>query len=286
VSRAPRHHWDDGIIRQLGRWGAAALVVVAAHAGGAWAVMNWRNEASAGEPPAAVMIELAPLAASPEAPPEITPGPPMTEAEPDPPPEPEPEPEVPPEPTPQVAEIPDFDVPELPAVPDAAAVLTPPAPPKPVQKKVEKRPEKPRKVERRKKAERKDQRVERSSAPPSSEAPRAERAVAPQNGVWSASPSRARATWMSRLSAHLNRYKRTPPEQGGRQEPRTVRVTFTIDRNGRVLSQRLAASSGTDVLDRESLAMIRRADPVPSPPADLASSTVTVTVPIRFDPPR
>ena len=147
-----------------------------------------------------------------------------------------------------------------------------------------KKPEKPRKVERRKPVERRERRVERTSAPPASAAPVADRAAAPQNGAWAASAARARATWMSRLSAHLNRYKRTPSDQSGWHERRTARVTFTVDRNGRVLSSRLAGSSGISGLDQESLAMIRRADPVPAPPADLASATITVTVPVRFDP--
>jgi len=278
------HRWREAPLRQIGRWSAAVLVVAAAHAGGAWAVMNWRNEANAGAPAAAVMVELAPLPVSPETPPEITPGPQMVEAEPDPPPEPEPEATPEPEPEPQPVEAPDIKVPDLLAVPNAAAVLAPPPPPKPVDKKVEKKPEKPRKVERRKVVERRERRAERTSAPPASAAPVAERTAAPQNGAWSASAARARATWMSRLSAHLNRYKRTPPDLPGWHDRRTARVTFTVDRNGRVLSSRLAGSSGISGLDQESLAMIRRADPVPAPPADLASATITVTVPVRFDP--
>ena len=61
------------------RWTTAVVLAVAAHGAGAWLALNWKSaEAAAGEPPPAVMIELAPLAVSPDAPPEdVAPGPQM-----------------------------------------------------------------------------------------------------------------------------------------------------------------------------------------------------------------
>jgi protein TonB len=62
----------------------------------------------------------------------------------------------------------------------------------------------------------------------------------------------------------------------------TVRVSFTIDRNGRVLSHRIVASSGHTALDREVSAMLRRASPFPRIPSGFGQSRLSVTVPIRF----
>jgi periplasmic protein TonB len=58
------------------RWGIAAIVVAAVHFTAAWAALNWRNtEATPDAPPPAVMIDLAPLAVAPPAPPqEVAPG--------------------------------------------------------------------------------------------------------------------------------------------------------------------------------------------------------------------
>jgi protein TonB len=61
-----------------------------------------------------------------------------------------------------------------------------------------------------------------------------------------------------------------------------VRVTFTIDRNGRVLSKRIVASSGHAALDKEVEAMLRRASPMPKIPRELGRSTLTVTLPVVF----
>ena len=59
------------------RWTAAGIAVAALHAGGVWLALNWPKPAeAAGEPPAAIMMELAPLAVSPQPPPqEVAPWP-------------------------------------------------------------------------------------------------------------------------------------------------------------------------------------------------------------------
>lgn len=311
--------WEEGTTRQVVRWGLAALLVTTAHAAGAWGVMNWPQDAGPTDPTgAAVLIELAPLPVSPEAPSETEVGPQMAEAEPEPqkpieppvetpepepplpeptrpapePPLPEPEPEpAPPEPElPRPAvEAPDIDVPELPDVPNAAAVLTPPPPPPPPKavakavKKVEKKePLKPRRVERRREVERKDKRAERNSAPPTSEAAPGHTAAAPSQGVTQA-PSRAPATWKSLLYAHLKRHQRYPREALARNQGGTAYVAFTIDRSGRVLSARLARSSGSSMIDQEAVATLQRASPLPAPPPEVRGAMLSISVPLVFN---
>ncbi|MFZ0509363.1 MAG: hypothetical protein WAM29_15125, partial [Methylocella sp.] len=100
----------------LRRWMFAAAAVAAVHAGIAFWVMHSRELTAAGAPPAAIMIELAPLDVAPpaETPPEVTPGPQMRQAEPE---------EVEPPQT--------MAVPELPPVPKPNVVLMTPPKPKP-----------------------------------------------------------------------------------------------------------------------------------------------------------
>jgi len=283
------------------RWALAMLVVAGAHGTAGWMIVTWqRAEAAMGAPPAAVMIELAPLAVAPEAPPqEIAPGPEMVEAQPEPQPEPAiekpPEPEPPPpqpepvvEPSPvepppivepePVAPLPEIKIPELPRLPDAAALLAPPPPPpKPRPKVVERKPPpKPRVVERRKPVNPDKPPAERSSAP-TAQAQAAPTAAAPSPGASSA-PAVSPANWRGTLLAHLNRYKRFP----GGASPGTVQVSFSIDRAGRVLSARLLSGSGDSALDEEAVAMVRRASPVPAPPAGVGGGTVALSVPVKF----
>ncbi|UZF93663.1 energy transducer TonB family protein [Bosea sp. NBC_00550] len=270
------------------RWSLAALVVVSAHGVAGWVVANWqRAEAAIGAPPAAVMIELAPLAVAPESPQQdIAPGPEMVEAQPEPePPPPEPveqpkEPEPPPpEPEPVVIPEPEIKIPELPPLPDAAAILTPPPKeqPKPPPPDVKPKPKpKPKIVERRKPVNPDKPKAEQTTAP-LAQAQDAPRAAAPASGASSASPA-ANASWRGSLIAHLNRFKRFP----NGASPGTVQVAFSIDRGGRVLSARLVHGSGDAALDEEAVSMVRRASPVPAPPDGIGGSSIALAVPVRF----
>ncbi|MGA7383504.1 MAG: hypothetical protein WBW81_02055, partial [Methylocella sp.] len=114
----------------LRRWMFAASVVVLLHGAIVFLLMHVRDTSLAGAPPAAIMIELAPVDVAPpaETPPEVTLGPQMRQAEPE---------EVKPPQT--------MAVPELPPAPKPAVVLmTPPrAKPKPKPKKIVKETPKP-----------------------------------------------------------------------------------------------------------------------------------------------
>lgn len=270
------------------RWTAAGLVVAAVHGVAGWTIATWeRAEAAAGAPPAAVMIELAPIAVAPETTPqEVAPGPEMVESEPEPPPpEPVVEPKLdeppPEEPEPVAVPEPEIKIPELPPLPDAAAMLTPPPPPPPPKPRPpELKPEpppKPRVVERRKPVNRDRPRAERTTAPAAQER-QAETAAAPQAGASAAATAARQASWRGSLMAHLNRYKRFPSGA----TPGTVQVAFRIDRAGRVLSASLVRGSGDAELDREAIAMINRASPVPAPPEGMGGSVLALAVPVRF----
>lgn len=93
------------------RWGTSFALVLAAHAGAVAGVLVWSaHGVPAAPPPAALVMDLAPMVQAPEAPPQdLPPAPQAVEPEP-PPPEPEPEPE-------EVVE----DIPEPPPQPDPPA---------------------------------------------------------------------------------------------------------------------------------------------------------------------
>ncbi|MFT4116034.1 energy transducer TonB family protein [Bradyrhizobium sp.] len=97
------------------------------------------------------------------------------------------------------------------------------------------------------------------------------------SGVSSQSP----ANWQSQVMAHLERRKRYPAEVRARGARGTVYVRFTIDGSGNVLSASLVQSSGFPELDQETLALVRRASPIPTPPPGANRS---ITAPVRFSP--
>lgn len=109
-----------------------------------------------------------------------------------------------------------------------------------------------------------------TTAPPSRPAPPA------------ASASAAAQTWQGRLLAHLERRKRYPAEARARRLQGVAHVCFTMDRQGRVLSATLERSSGHAALDREALALLQRAQPLPAPPDETPGERITLTVPVEF----
>lgn len=84
------------------------------------------------------------------------------------------------------------------------------------------------------------------------------------------------------LSAQIARTKRYPQKAMARHEEGLVRVSFTIDRNSRVLDSRVLESSGSADLDQELLAMVTRAQPLPKPPPAAKAADLTFTVGTRF----
>lgn len=91
-------------------------------------------------------------------------------------------------------------------------------------------------------------------------------------------------TWESLVKGHLNRYKKYPTDARRRARTGQAIVTFTVNASGRVQGNQLHTSSGTISLDREALAVLERAQPLPKPPAEILSDgRYSVTMPINFD---
>ncbi len=96
----------------------------------------------------------------------------------------------------------------------------------------------------------------------------------PSSGV---GPGRSDAdsNYPGRVYAHLARYQRAPSDGG----QGVARVTISLDGNGRVLGVRLTQSSGNAGYDQEAQALVRRASPLPPPPA---AKPLTLGWSVRF----
>jgi len=227
------------------RWSLGLLVVLGVHIGaGVWA-MYWRAEAKPIElSPPAMLVELAPLPAA--APQPAPPPPPVKPVEPE-------LPKLTPAPKPKLAVAP--------------KPKPKPRPPKPVE------PPKPQ--------------AKPTEAPPQPAAPAEQKPVAkaPSAAQPSASnaASKAKQTWQSKLLSHLSRYKRYPDDARRRGFEGTSKVRFTLDGKGKVLSVSLVGTSGSASLDRATLAMIRRAQPLPAPPPELLTNgSLELTAPFVY----
>jgi protein TonB len=90
------------------------------------------------------------------------------------------------------------------------------------------------------------------------------------------------ASYYRQLARALQKHKHYPSQARRLRQEGTVKVRFTIDRHGRIISQHIVASSGHTRLDREVEEMLRRASPLPAIPASLSRSQLTLTLPIVF----
>ncbi|MYK91112.1 MAG: energy transducer TonB, partial [Synechococcus sp. SB0669_bin_8] len=109
-------------------------------------------------------------------------------------------------------------------------------------------------------------------------------AVAPTPALDTVDLARLQNQYGKAAHLWLNKHKRYPSRAQYRGDEGTVLVTFTVNRHGEVLEYSLERSSGNALLDKEALAAIRRAQPLPVFPEDLAEvkETITVRVPIQF----
>ena len=244
-----------GDIGGVRRWVVCAVVVLGLHAGAAAAVAFWHDPVEGSDADAAIVVDLAPIAASPnETQDDIAPGPQQQQAEapPDaPPPKPDEKVEAkieppPPEVTPEVV---------LPR----EEPVRPPEPPTP---------------------------VERPPAPVTTAPQRQPRTAVVATAVVIAPSTAVQAeirSWHGQIVAMIERHKGYPAEARARGEKGIAQLAFTLDREGRVLASRVVRSSGSASLDQETMATVRRAQPFPPPPADYPGAKFDFTVPIRFN---
>ena len=110
-------------------------------------------------------------------------------------------------------------------------------------------------------------------------------AAAPTSVLDTVDLAQLRSQYSKTAHNWLNKYKRYPPRAQYRGEEGTVLVTFVVNRHGEVLNHEVERSSGNPLLDKEALAMIKRAQPLPVFPDELAKvkDTITVRVKIPFE---
>ncbi|GEK96382.1 hypothetical protein GKA01_15790 [Gluconobacter kanchanaburiensis NBRC 103587] len=222
-----------------------------------WALISVPPQAPLAEPaPAAISIDLAPAPAPVPVPQQDSdPGPQQVVASTEPQSDDPPKVEAPPSPAPN----PPVPVPKAQKVRPHKPSLHSPAPPVPL----------------------KAASAEKTTAPRSVDVPPAARPSA-SSVASSSQASHDPVTWQGELLARLERFKRYPAAAQSIRQEGTSLLHFVMDRKGHVLSASLSRSAGYDLLDAETLALIRRAEPLPIPPDSVQGDPLSLTVPIEF----
>jgi protein TonB len=94
--------------------------------------------------------------------------------------------------------------------------------------------------------------------------------------------SNAADTWEGRVLSQLMKNRRYPSWAMSRREQGIPYVRILMNREGKVLSVRLERSSGFPELDREAVALPKRASPLPKPPDDKPGDPLELVVPVEF----
>jgi protein TonB len=230
------------------RWAICFALALCFHAVGAAALMaRWNDSTDLVANAPVIMIDLAAVAVAPATTPtELPPGPRPTEAQPE---------SQPQQPVEKIEKV------ELPPAPKAELQITPPPKERPKDKKP------------------KQKHVSLASAPSAAEH-RGERPAAPAPGS-NARYSDVLSDWKSLLIARLERAKRPPPETPNASG--IARLAFSVDGSGGVHNARIVRSSGSGVIDRETLMLIQRAQPMPPPPPEVPASEREFEVPVRYN---
>lgn len=238
--------------QKLTRYSGSLLLVLAVHAIAIIVALRWPASQAIELPPAAMMVELAPL-------PEPAPPPPPQVVQPPQPPAPE---EV--VPVPEVAQAPKPEI----VVPKKVEKPKPkPQPPKPVKK-----PEPPQ-----------EKPAEQTPVDTPPTTAKVEKSAAPTPPSPPAPPSNALPSWQSDLLRHLSKYKKYPEDARRRGMQGVARLRFVVDAQGNVLSYSIASSSGSPSLDRATTEMVRRAQPLPKPPPEtLNNGTIEILAPFVY----
>jgi periplasmic protein TonB len=111
-------------------------------------------------------------------------------------------------------------------------------------------------------------------------APEAETAKAPIIGIGK-DKQKVTAEWGRKISAYFELHKRYP--QVKKQKKATVKVSLVLNRLGNVVSVGVLESSGDPAFDEAAIAMIRRSDPVPRPPAELTQDQFSYSLNVNFN---
>lgn len=232
--------------RGMARWSLSLVVVLLLHGLAILLVWTWPAPpvAVTRAPPEGLAVELAPVPESPPAPPrEVPPGPPRQEQH-------RQAPKVEKKITMKTVERADAELPKPVDTPQASKDDTATA------------------------------NVEQTQAPPSVKAEASQRYAAATTNA--GQRSAATATWQGALLAHLERYRRYPRQAERLHQQGVSYVRFAVDRQGHVSAIQLDRSSSFELLDRETLDTVSRANPVPPPPPEIDGDPVDVVVPVAF----
>jgi protein TonB len=88
--------------------------------------------------------------------------------------------------------------------------------------------------------------------------------------------------WQRDIVLRISKVRKYPPLARKQRIEGEVRVRFTLDQYGTILSSQIETSSGSPVLDEAALAVFDEIGKLPTPPRYLQGESFTLLAPIRY----
>lgn len=92
----------------------------------------------------------------------------------------------------------------------------------------------------------------------------------------------AKTNYYGLIVDKLEREKRYPSRARRRDEQGTVRLTFTLNKDGSLQDYAITKSSGSRILDREVERLIKRVAPFPAVPQNVSKGSIELSVDLSF----
>lgn len=89
-------------------------------------------------------------------------------------------------------------------------------------------------------------------------------------------------SYFAELMAWLNQHKDYPAEVKKQKQQGVVVLTFSINKNGEVMTAKVKTSSGHPRLDQAALDMLAQANPVPAIPDSMNRDSLLLSIPIEY----
>ncbi|MBO6827769.1 MAG: energy transducer TonB [Sneathiella sp.] len=93
----------------------------------------------------------------------------------------------------------------------------------------------------------------------------------------------ATPNYISEIREWLERHKTYPKKAKRRRQQGVVTLYFSIDKMGRVLKYEIRGSSGVSSLDKATVAMLEKANPLPPFPKSMGGDYLEFTLPVSFN---
>ncbi|MDC7684259.1 energy transducer TonB [Asticcacaulis sp. BYS171W] len=102
---------------------------------------------------------------------------------------------------------------------------------------------------------------------------------APQTAAKTGKPT---AAYLALVRRHVESFKVYPKQAKRRRIEGVVTLSFTVDRQGRLLLSQIVRGSGSTELDQAALDMLVDAQPLPKPPADVNGDRIDIVTEVSF----